>query len=196
MVPRHPHDETVDNALSGSEEQEFEGGEAGPEYHTEDSASEDVDDDMIEEDYAEAPGNARANTNPGVPPYLPLHLLRTAADAGEAAPDTAAIPWEQMTRKQKRRQRKSRIRAKKGQWEELRQVAKGSGVLEAGKFAQAKRGVVPARDKVTRGMVEKRKMKRKPSEPRLSGRQQMLEQRRRLRERNSNVPASIKTTKE
>jgi len=150
---------TDDSDVSTSDDEEPAPGE---EYHAEDSEDEDIEDD-------EQPQKAA--------PYLPEHLLRplpSPAQSGQAA----HIPWEQLTRAQKATRRRKERHSKGRLLERLQRDAKGSGVLEAGKAAQARRGIVgtmtAARNKVKSGRVEKK------AKVAVSGRQRILENRKRV----------------
>ena len=132
------------------------------EFHTDEDdedASEDGEDDGLAVNAA---------------PLLPPHLLQPLPSPAYSGPHGLAIPRDQLTPKQKKTQRHRSRQAKKRIYDRIRQGVKGSGVLEAGRVAQLKRGVEPRTSRVQSGRVEKR--------PKLamSGRQQLLEQRKRL----------------
>lgn len=128
------------------------------EYHTEES-----------EDEAEEASNDNAPTTRA--PLLPAELLKPSLPS-PAFSLQQPIPWERMTREQKVAQRNRDRKRKKRVWDRLRRDSEGTGVLEAGKVAQITRGIV---GKVRSGRVVK-KVKEKAK---LSGRQEILEQRKR-----------------
>lgn len=146
------------------------------EFHTEDSdASEgglDAGAEQDEESDVDADGSAASGI-----PLLPESLLKQLPQRKPPAPSLAHIPWDQLTPKQKRARRNNSRKEKKREYDRLREEAQGTGVLEAGKAAQKKRGIVPAvkRDRVKSGRVEKKGR----DKVRVSGRQQMIEQRKR-----------------
>ncbi|KAK5160951.1 hypothetical protein LTS14_000744 [Recurvomyces mirabilis] len=132
-----------------------------PEYHTDDSADED-----------DVDGGVPLDQEDESLPYLPAHLLRPAEIKSIEADDPALeIPWEHKTPKQKAGSRRSSRQRKKRQVE-------GSGVVEAGRAAQVKRGVVTkfpdVKEKTKRVGAKGRVVK-----PQASGRQQILEARQR-----------------
>ena len=149
-------------------------GDAGgieEEYHTEDS---DVGSDSGQDNEAEeAEQDPSENALPSDAPLLPLELLKPLPSPAYSPHDTN-IPWEQMTRKEKRRERQYSRRAKKQVWIDLKEKTNGTAVLEKGRVAQLKRGVKISKDRVRIGRVEK------PVRQQKSGRQQLLEQRRKL----------------
>lgn len=108
-------------------------------------------------------------------PYLPAHILESTTADSNHAQFVLRIPREQMTSREKKRQRNSVRRAKKREHDIIRRAAENNGVLEAGSAAQSKRGIIPSRDKVKSGRVMK-----KQKTPQVSGRQQVLDQRKRL----------------
>ncbi|KAK3057376.1 hypothetical protein LTR09_001559 [Extremus antarcticus] len=130
------------------------------EYHTSDEDASGLEDDDPENVVA-----YRA-------PLLPAEVLKPLPSPVLSLQD---IPWERMTRKQKRAQRNQSRQAKKAVWDQLKEDASGTGVLEAGKVAQLKRGVGQPRKRVKSGRVQKSQTK-----PRVSGRQQLIEQRKRV----------------
>jgi hypothetical protein len=105
-------------------------------------------------------------------PLLPPEILKPLPSPAQSPAD---IPWEKLSRKEKRAERNRSRQAKKRVWDQLRDDAKGTGVLEAGKAAQANRGVHSLKDRVTAGRIEKKSSRR----PKTSGRQQLLEHRKR-----------------
>ena len=113
-------------------------------------------------------------------PLLPLELLKPLPSPAYSLHQSISIPREQMTREQKVAQRNRSRKAKKSVWDRLRQDSEGTGVLEAGKIAQLKRGIVSRVDKVRNGRIKKKaKVKQQGS-----GRQQLLEDRKRAVEEN------------
>ena len=174
-----------------------EGAEAAEEeFHTEDES--DVSD---EEEDANKPGannnneeesDSDSDEDVGGVPLLPESVLKQATDSAQALQNIAGIPWEKLTRKQKKARRHNSRKAKKRDYDRLREQTKGSGVVEAGKVAQVKRGVapLPPRNKVAGGRVQKRGK----AGVQASGRQQMLEERKRSVGR-ADVANLTKTTK-
>ncbi|TKA66615.1 hypothetical protein B0A55_08155 [Friedmanniomyces simplex] len=118
-------------------------------------------------------------------PYLPAHLLKAPVPSDLQVIPT---PWEELSRKQKQGQRRTNRQLKKRQWDQLRTDAEASGVLQAGKAAQVKRGVVMMSDRVRSGRVGKKSKVRVE----VSGRQRMLEERKRARGGSRVVGASKK----
>jgi hypothetical protein len=187
MVPRRPgetndreNDASSDSAeddsqsVSSTSEPMDEGvdGQANlePEYHTEES-----DNDPDEEETGsehEAPNTTA--------PLLPKELLKPLPSPAYSRQQSVVIPREQMTRQQKVMQRNRDRKAKKRVWDRLRQDTQGTGVFEAGKFAQLKRGIAPRKDRVKSGRVTKKSVVM----PHVSGRQRLLEQRKRAVEQN------------
>lgn len=183
MVPRQPEklEEQTDDLSSDAEQDESSSSSDGAssaggmenqngiemeeEYHTDpEDESADTEDDEFTEGQLQ-------NTAP----LLPAELLKPLPSPATSLQQTVLIPREQMTREQKVSQRNRNRKAKKRVWDRLRRDSEGSGVLEAGKVAQAKRGVVSLRrDKLESGRVAKR---RKNGEGQVSGRQQLLESR-------------------
>ncbi|EMC92264.1 hypothetical protein BAUCODRAFT_151683 [Baudoinia panamericana UAMH 10762] len=144
------------------------------EYHTEE---EDDDDGDGGDENELAPTMAQKD----VAPYLPAHLL-TAQPTEPVREDALSEPWESMTRPQKRgRQARLRQRRKK-QLKRLQDEAGANGVLEAGRLAQGRRGVASKASK----------SHAKDARPVLSGRQQMLEQRKRQRGTEQPVRRSVR----
>jgi hypothetical protein len=105
-------------------------------------------------------------------PLLPPEILKPLPSPAQSPAD---IPWGKLSRKEKRAERNRSRQAKKRVWDQLRESSKGTGVLEAGKAAQAKRGVGSGKDRVTTGRIEKKSSHK----PKTSGRQQLLEHRKR-----------------
>ncbi|KAK0254620.1 hypothetical protein B0A54_13613 [Friedmanniomyces endolithicus] len=107
-------------------------------------------------------------------PYLPAHLLKAPLPS---SPQVQPTPGKDLSRKQKKAQRRTNRQLKKRQWDQLRADAQANGVLEAGKAAQVKWGVLRESDRVRSGRVgKKRKVGRE-----VSGREMMLEERKRER---------------
>ena len=144
-------------------------------YHTEGSDASTSEDER-DQDVA---GNgevvaASESAAPG-PPLLPAELLKPLPSPANS-PRNAVFPRDQTTQGQKTTNTKRSRRAKQQAFDWLREETKGTGVLEAGRVAQLKRGVVPARDRVRKGRIEKK------TEVQVSGRQRLLEQRKKLDE--------------
>lgn len=190
MAPIQSDDESIDteNSVSDSEAETPMNGATGTngileegeeEFHTEDSEDSEDDADQsaqVEED--ETAGDHVSETAPGIAP-LPEHLLKPQAQPVQPAQSLADMPWDRLTAKQKKARRNNGRRMKKRTWDRLRAETKGTGVLEAGKVAQAKRGVLSTGDKVRSGRVEKKAREGLAK----SGRQQLLEERKRTVQR-------------
>lgn len=107
--------------------------------------------------------------------YLPAHILESATAVSQNAPFVDLIPREQMTSREKKRQRNSIRRAKKRKYDMICRATENNGVLEAGSATRLKRGILPSLDKaISRRFVMKQKA------PQVSSRQQVLEQRKQL----------------
>lgn len=139
------------------------------EFHTEDSEG---SEDGIA---AECDPDIAGTTNAPNIPLLPESLLKALPSAARLAPSLAKIPWDQLTPKQKKARRNNSREMKKRTYDRLLAEAKESGVLEAGKAAQRKRGVVPRvkKDRVRSGRVEKKEA----AKVKVSGRQRLMEDR-------------------
>ena len=195
MVPRKPEDESSsdsrddESASASSASESLNGAHDHPdeleqEYHTEESDKEDVDEDESDTEL-ELAQNAT--------PLLPEELLKPLPSPAYSLQHPINIPWEQMTRQQRVSQRNRSRKAKKRVWEALRRDSQGTGVVEAGRAAQYKRGLLLQREKVSSGRVAK---KRRPAAE-ASGRQQLLEQRKRAAEQSKSqlLPLSKKGRK-
>lgn len=154
------------------------------EYHTEESnASKFGQDDEQASDMEGQVGEEFPAKSEMVaePPLLPAQLLKPLPSPAYSLWNHVSIPWDQMTRKQKKAERLRSRKAAKREWhtmqrdlERLQREAKDTGALEAGRIAQVKRGIVKARDKIKSGRVEKK------TKPQVSGRQRLLQERKRL----------------
>lgn len=144
------------------------------EYHTEEDSEEGEDGTEVQQ-LEDQPDDPSDSDNDDVaannPPLLPDELLQPQSTVDSIR--AISIPWHRMTRKQKKAQRSRSRQAKKRIWDGLRQETEDTGVLEAGRFAQLKRGIVSMKEKVKSGRIEKK------TKPQASGRQQLLEQRKR-----------------
>lgn len=196
MAPRQPQDVSDHESASGAEStsdsasaisepahllnevsQEAGPGEVEEEFHTDESdasglsdeaeqgSDEDEENDEDDEDEDDA-------LPPGAP-LLPPELLEPLPSPAYSMANPISTPWEQMTPKQKKAQRSRSRQSKQRVWDRVKGDAKGSGVLEAGRVAQIKRGVVSRRDRVVSGRVGKK------ARPLVSGRQLLLESRKR-----------------
>lgn len=151
------------------------------EYHTEKSDASQSEDEELDD--ASDAGLDRAqdeevyDTTSEAPPQdaslLPAELLQPLPSPPNSGLNAITIPRDQLTRKQKVVLRSRSRQSKKRAWNRLKQETNGTGVLEAGRVAQMKRGIVPTSDKVISGRVGKK------NRPQASGRQQLLEQRKR-----------------
>ena len=184
MVPRKPTPEMTDTVAEPEsarlEPQDSGDEEASQDYHTEAS----------EASASPSPGPATALLHPPTAPeseednadpsstkagpYLPAHLLKAPLPS---SPQVQPTPAKDLSRKQKKGQPRTNRQLKKQQWDQLRADAQANGVLEAGKATQVKRGVLRESDRVRSGRVGK---KRKAGVE-LSGRERMLEERKRER---------------
>lgn len=182
-----PRDSGSDVSDASPAEEEFhtdpEDEDAGPEFHTD---PEDADEGELveyhtESEDAEDEDNAKSN-----PPLLPAELLKSKPSE---APATVQLPWDKLTRAEKKALRDERGTSMK----ELRAEAVKTGALQAGLAAQIKRGVRPA-DKVAGGRIAKTRKskrnekKRRQTKPDLSAKQQILEQRKSQSGRGSVKP--------
>lgn len=160
------------------------------EFHTDSGSSNEDDDDGESEDEPCTPEDDEIAPlgMAGDPPLLPPELLKPLLSPAISAQPVTEIPWTQLTRTQKKTRRNHERAAKKKVWDELRRNAKGTGVLEAGKAAQAKR-LLARSDRVRAGRVEKK------SKPVVSGRQQLLETRKRARQESDMTAKPTKKQK-
>ncbi|KAK3654454.1 hypothetical protein LTR56_004084 [Elasticomyces elasticus] len=155
------------------------------EYHTDNSsaaeeasmtqirtavAPEDDDDSDDSEDEATEPA-----------PYLPEHLLKAPTTLDSSVPYTPHKRLEYYQRKKQRREERREL-------ERLRTDAEANGVLAAGRAAQIKRSIALKIDRVRQGRISK-KTKAKVE---VSGRQAMLDERKRLRSSSQSVPQPSK----
>lgn len=143
------------------------------EFHTDDSDASEPDVDVGAGEESDL--DAEATTNAPSIPLLPEHLLKSAS---QPAPTPATLPWAQLTRQQKKARRNNSRKMKKRTYDRFAAEANRTGTLEAGRVAQVKRGVVPVGKKVRSGRVEKKKG-RESGKTRVSGRQRLVEHRRR-----------------
>ena len=198
MVPRKPEDSSEQEDQPSSDSGEDESASASSasepmdgasdqheeleqEYHTEESDEEDLDEDESGSEHELAETSA---------PLLPKELLKPLPSPAYSLQQAVNIPREQMTRQQRVAQRNRSRKAKKRVWDALRRDSQGTGVLEAGKVAQLKRGLLLQREKVKGGRVTKKTQRVSQA----SGRQQLLEQRRRAVEQSKSqlLPSSKK----
>lgn len=198
MAPIQSDDESLESGgfVSGSEIDapvdqangaQLEDGEE--EFHTEDSDGSEADIGAEAESENEDESDLENAVNaPGIP-LLPSHLLKSQPKPVVSAPALASIPWDQLTAKQKKARRSNSRKMKKRTYDRLREETKGTGTLEAGKVAQVKRNVIPAVwRKVRSGRVEK---KRGAEGVRASGRQAMVEERKRDVRKSAVEPGGI-----
>ena len=168
------YDEAMEDGHEGAVEQDEE------EFHTASSQQSDKDDDNDSEVFDLAPTT----------PLLPIEILKPLPSPVQSL---EVVPWDRLTRKQKVARRNQSRQAKKLQWEQLRRSTNGTAVLEAGKAAQLKRGVIPSKTKVRSGRVGKKTN----AKVRMSGRQQLVEDRKRLAGQRTGVVVapSVKKSK-
>ena len=180
MVPREPEDISEDEIASSSDagdedsaspvsspRDELNGASHDLEHVEEEYHTEESDEGVAEEE------NDDIDAAVSSAPLLPKELLKPLPSPAYSAHNAVGITRDQMTRPQKRAQRNRSRQAKKRVWERLRTETQGTGVVEAGKAAQIKRGVLPAKNRVKSGRVEK------SGKTKVSGRQQLLERRKR-----------------
>ncbi|KAK5727792.1 hypothetical protein LTR17_012450 [Elasticomyces elasticus] len=137
------------------------------EYHTDDSsAAEEAT--VAPEDEDDSDDSDVDVTDPA--PYLPEHLLKAPTTLDSSVPYTPHKRLEYYQRKRQRRQERQEL-------ERLRTDAEANGVLAAGRAAQIKRSIALKNDRVRQGRISK-KTKAKVE---VSGRQAMLDERKRLR---------------
>lgn len=184
MVPLQPDETSDEDSASHSEVGQQPNGHAEldlttlhngvdeQEYHTSDSEDRTGDDLSRVDDEDEVNNEDRAV--PPTAPLLPLNILQTRPPPTQAVAD---IPWDRLTRKQKQARRNRSRKMKKAAMELVRSGIEGNGVLEAGRAAQSRRGVLTSAttDRVRGGRIEKRERKEV-----VSGRQRVLEERKRL----------------
>lgn len=140
------------------------------EFHTD---PEDASDEEFHTDPEDASDGEPAHVNDAA--LLPPELLKSKpADA----PALHAKSWDQLTQKEKKELRDERGISMR----ELREEALGTGIVEAGKVAQIRRGIRPA-DKVAGGRIAKKRRTKGRTDimPALSGKQKMLHQRQKPR---------------
>lgn len=146
------------------------------EFHTEDSDASEADGAEAEDEDAESESESDDIPDGTGVPLLPESLLKHVPQSAPPLQSLADVPWDKLTRKQKRARRNNSRKTKKREYDRLRDETKGTDVIKAGEVAQKKRGVVPAKkDKVVSGRVEKKGGRR----AKLSGRQKMVEERKR-----------------
>lgn len=192
MAPIPSDDESIASGSSASDSEAqhgqangFAGLEDGEEeFHTEDSdaSEEDIgaDAEVGERSDEESDAESDENTNAPAVPLLPDHLLKPTTK--QPAPIPASIPWDQLTRPQKRARRNNSRKMKKRSYDRLAAGVKGTATLDAGKVAQVKRGVVSVgkRDGVRSGRVEKKRSgKGEEGKVKVSGLQRLVEGRKR-----------------
>jgi hypothetical protein len=182
MVPRQPEmpsDNKVEQ-VSSSEDGESNADPTSSEARNEQF---DVEGDMEQEYHTEESENDSENEEPDSDmdilatsaPLLPPELLKPLPIPAYSLHQPISIPRDQMTREQKVAQRNRSRKVKKRAWDRLGRDSEGIGVLEAGKVAQWKRGLVVRGDKVRNRRITKQvKVKQQGS-----GRQQLLEDRKR-----------------
>ncbi|KAK5684871.1 hypothetical protein LTS10_002946 [Elasticomyces elasticus] len=117
-------------------------------------------------------------------PYLPEHLLKAPTTLDVAVPYTPNRRLEYYQRKRQRREERREL-------ERLRTDAEANGVLAAGRAAQIKRSIVLKTDRVRQGRISK-KSKAKLE---VSGRQAMLDERKRLRSSSQSISQPSKKRK-
>lgn len=187
-IPSDDESERGASSVSGSEVEEHTSRASGlppamlegdeEEFHTEDS---DASDDNLgaaseEQEGEEDMSDLDALPDAAAVPPLPEHLLKHTS-AQPPARSLADVPWDRLTSKQKKARRNNSRKAKKRAYDELMKVARGTGVLEAGKAAQKQRGIAPVRkERVRNGRVQKRGREKVE----MSGKQRMIEQRKRV----------------
>lgn len=163
-------DEVSQNVSDGNEQEYPTENSEG--FGSEESRIDDLDADNQEDD-AEATGHIPD------PPLLPLDLLKPLPSPADSPQLPVSITWEQMSRKDKRAERLRSVKLKKKDWDRLREGAKKSGSLAAGRMAQLKRGIMVGGGRTQSGRVEKM------SKPQVSGRQRLLQERKRAVEQST-----------
>ncbi|EME47161.1 hypothetical protein DOTSEDRAFT_69204 [Dothistroma septosporum NZE10] len=102
-------------------------------------------------------------------PLLPAALLKSKSTTN---PVPVKISWDQLSRADKKA-----LRDEMGvSMKQLRTQVQGTGVLEAGRAAQVKRGILPA-DKVAGSRIARRKRKGREPKIEASGKQTLIEAR-------------------
>lgn len=166
---------------SGSSDEDIALDDAEEEFHTEDESEDEEDaapiaeDDLegeefhtTSEDEDEEEGDVEDVRSA---PLLPAELLKSKPTS-KSTP--VKLSWDKLTQKEKKA-----LRDEMGiSMKELRSQVQGTGVIEAGKAAQVKRGILPA-DKVAGSRISK-KRKRNGREPKIesSGKQKLIEAKR------------------
>ena len=166
--------EATDGALEIQEDMEQEFHTEGSEDDSEDDSNNDSENGSENESENEG-DNSDIEILATSAPLLPQELLKPLPSPAYSLHQPISIPREQMTREQKVAQRNRSRKAKKRVWDRLRRDSEGTGVLEAGKVAQLKRGVVSRGDQVRYGRITKKVKVEKQG----FGRQQLLEHRKR-----------------
>lgn len=169
---------------------------AEEEFHTEESDMSDSEDDG--ENASDLDELSDGNDlKPAVPttdtPLLPAELLKPLPSPTFSLFDGVTIPWNQMTRDQKRAERLRSRRAAKREWDAMQRgmsgtkdAAKQSGALDAGRMAQLRRTKSEPVAKVRSGRVKKETKRQ------MSGRDRLLQARKKSVERESQA---LKTSK-
>nr|POE86548.1 hypothetical protein CFP56_46732 [Quercus suber] len=187
------NDTTLD--VEETDEESLQSGEdlSDEEFHTEDEddeeavdGSESNDEDEDNDDEADGLEHVIADQTTTSAPLLPSHLLQP-----ESAIEHAVLEAAILTRKQRRAQSAKDRKAKRQLYAQIRRDARGSGVLEAGAAARIRRGLALGADKVASGRIQKKKSSQ-PSQVIQSGRQQLLNKRKREERKREEIPLVMK----
>ena len=162
---------------TGSSDEDLELNDFEEEFHTGNESEGDEEagpiaaDELDEEEFHTASEDESDAENVRSAPLLPTELLKSKPTTKSAPVKTS---WDKLSQREKKA-----LRDEIGiSMKELRTQVQGTGVIEAGRAAQVKRGILPA-DKVAGSRIAK-KRKRKGREPKIeaSGKQRLIEQRR------------------
>ena len=148
------------------------------EYHTEESNDDDADTNDADSEASSEEDDSilGASASLKLPTLLPPELLKPSLPSPAHSVRTELnLPWNRMSRKQKRAERNRSRKAAKLRWDTMRKEAISNGVLGAGQVAQSRRRIERPSQKMAQGRVEKSK-----SRPQTSDREQLLAQRKRL----------------
>lgn len=174
----------VMNSSTGALQQDF--GSMEQEYHTEDSEDAETDIQEIASNTEESRVHGGRANLPTNAPLLPAELLKPLPSPAHSLWDGINIPWNQMTPEQKRAERLRSRRAAKREWDAMQEsmdsvqdAATQSGALDAGKMAQRRRTKSQPLSKTKSGRVTK------GTRLQISGRDRLLQTRKKLVERNS-----------
>ncbi|KAI6800970.1 hypothetical protein KC363_g5504 [Hortaea werneckii] len=177
MAPRIP-EEPVRTSKASLEDVRSESDldEAEEEFHTEGSGDdEDIDDEELKEYHTEGSEDDE-DVAQEPKPFLPEHLLSSTSEPAQRS--LKNVPWEQLTANQRRNQKEKARRARKRAAGDLQEEGgKTGGALNirnvAKKVESSRSDSKTSKSRVKKGRVEK------STRPIISGRQNILEARKR-----------------